>query len=271
VRPGPPEYLIYSQPTASLAPFLPRVYLAEEVSPQTHYRYLLEDLAPAYERIRDHQSLIHSAALLPDLHAALQEWSAETGGDGLITYGIEFSRSLQVYARNSLQAFHQHVQHSAIDAVLDSWTDIQRLHLLPEFFQDQPGALIHGDTNFTNIHLHKQDPGCFKVVDWEWAGVATPYADLASLLKGTPEEVEKTAFESFSRAPIRAAALTQSVMDNQSNYRLYLWCKMERGLIDAAFLASQYLSTDYTTKFNLQNAVFHALSRVHSAYQQLSQ
>lgn len=273
IRPGPSEYILYSQANEVIAPYLPKVYLAQEVIPQIHYRYLFEDLALDYARAKEHNNLVNSSALLPVLHRALKDWAELNHENGLLVYGDWFSRALQGYVSHNLRALSEHIQHPALKEFLDHWSEIKEIHLAPEFTLEQPGTLIHGDANHSNIHIHKRDPLRFKVVDWEWAGFGTSsYADLAALLKGTPVDVEKAAFDKFTCSSLMPRiGDTEQDSSPQNNYRKYLWCKLERGLIDASFLAAQSLSTANKTKFNLQNAVITSIQHVQSAYHQLAQ
>jgi thiamine kinase-like enzyme len=70
-----------------------------------------------------------------------------------------------------------------------------------------------------------------KVVDWEWAGIGVPHADLASLLKCVSPDDERMALETFSRGSGQLSA--------EEHLRLFRWCQLERRLLDAGFIARQ--------------------------------
>lgn len=270
VRPGPAEYAIYRQPMGPLANYLPTVYLAEEIVPNLHYHYIFEDLASDYHIVKSYEDILNFSRLLPNLHLALNEWAAQVDINCLIQYDRDFSLALQLYARRSLEDFSQHVEDTTLHQVLSHWKEITQIHLLPEFFTLQPRVVIHGDANYTNIHINRYDSQKFKIVDWEWAGVGSPLADLASLLKGAPGEVEARAVREFIPANKQSNLSLAPGLTSQQYQRMYQWCKLERGMLDASFLAIQHLSTRNQPQFSLPNAISHALQRVWDSYKQLS-
>jgi hypothetical protein len=269
-QPGPPEFTILSQPVGSLATYLPQVYLAEEVTPGMQYRYVLEDLFHEYKIVPDVEVIINSSRLLAELQQALVEWSTQVNTCGLIEYGRDFSIAIQEYAHNNLRRYEQHSSEPILKQVLANWSLISELHLAPAFFTTQNRLPLHGDSNYTNIHLHRLDPRKYKVVDWEWAGFGSPYADLASLMKGVPPEFERKAFRMFSAPHGKRNANLNPDLSEQENWRLYQWCQLERGLLDASFLAAQHVDTSHSPTFSLPQAVTFALRRVWAATQQLS-
>jgi hypothetical protein len=262
--PGPPEYTIYSRAAGPLAEYLPTVYLAEEISPGRRYHYLLEDLVREYRMMKGADQKILVSCMLPRLHTALDEWSRENpDAPDLLRFGRSFSIALQEYALENLRRYSRKSRDHTLKKVLNSWPQIAETHLRAEFFA-QPGQLIHGDSNFSNIHLSKANPEKFKVVDWEWAGLGSPYADLASLLKGSRAEIETQALDQFG------AGGGFSSGDRHMAHRHYLWATLERGLLDAAFLSAQYLNSRHEAKFHLPDAISLALAGVHNRYVQLS-
>lgn len=270
VIPGPPEYVIFSQPDGALAPYLPRVYLAEEIEPKAHYRYVLEDLKENYSIVYGLEDILRLTSLLPKFHQALDEWSTNVHPQGLLNYGKEFSLAMQEYARINLVNYSQQSDDSTLKAVLERWPQIAEMHLKPDFFALQPSRPIHGDTNYTNIHIHKHDPQQFKIVDWEWAGFGSPYADLASLLKSAPKDIEKLGFNRFTGTRKEPNPCLNHDLTEEESHRLYLWCQLERGMLDAGFLAAQCLKSNNHTAFSLPRAVTVSLQRLLTVYQQLS-
>jgi thiamine kinase-like enzyme len=195
----------------------------------------------------------------------LKDWAEQADTIGLLRYNQQFSSELQTYVYRNLDLYNQRSQSPLLQTLLKNWPEIARVHLSAEFF-DQPEALIHGDTNFTNIHVSKSNPEMFKVVDWEWAGTGQPLADLASLLKGTPPDVEKTGLTRF----IQSSSRNKQSAISREDQRTFLWCSMERGLIDAAFLSAQLLNTSHLPRVNLPDAIANSLNRVMTSYQKLS-
>ncbi len=270
VHPGLPEFIVYSQPIGPLAPFLPRVYLAEEVTPGVRYHYLLEDLGQDYHKISALEDVSRVSAMLPRLHQALSEWWAAFQPQGLLDYGKGFPQALQEYAYSSLEKYSHRSNDEALKSVLACWCEIAELHLSTEFSQLQRMHPIHGDTNYTNIHIHNHDPFQFKLVDWEWAGYGLPHADLASFVKGMPDDVERPALRQFFGSPQNPNPCLNLELTFEENRRLYLWCLLERGLLDAAFLTVQHLNALYLAKFSLPEAISRSLTQVLSVYRQLA-
>jgi hypothetical protein len=264
VQPGPAEYAIYSQLVGPLQPYLPKIYKAEEVTPGKCYRYILEDLFENYHWAKGNQAVTQAAKLLPNLHDALKEWAQAANTEALLQYGPAFSLELQEYAHPRLVRYQEHVPDPGIKQVLDQWLAITSMHLRPEFQSLQSNQLIHGDLNFTNIHLHNTDERLMKLVDWEWAGFGYEQSDWASLLKGTDAILETKSVQQFY------AELPQPRLDPRQNLRLYHWAQMERGLLDASFLAVQYLRIENKSRQELPNAIRSAARRVLTAYQILS-
>jgi thiamine kinase-like enzyme len=217
------------------------------------------------------EDVLHLSSLFPKLHLALCDWMGSADKTHLIEYGLDFSHALEVYALQNFEALAQATDTPpTLKQVLDHWKKVSEVHTRREFFEMQPAILIHGDTNYTNIHIHKTDPQRFKVVDWEWAGFAPVFADLVSLMKGSPEKVEGTAIQNYLSANGGNDTIINPRRSFHENQRLYTWCKLERGMLDASFLAAQFLNSEHKANFNLNKAVTVALDRVLATTQQLS-
>lgn len=276
VQPGPAEFAVLSNPQAPLSDFLPQVYLAEEIAPNRHYRYILEDLGQAYHQAHGQTEVLRAARLLPGFQEALYTWANTYRPAGLIQYGRAFSTALIPYTHKNLEHFARRNNTEHIRQVLHHWNAICDVYLQDEFFA-APSSAVHGDSNYTNVHLHNQEPQRMKLVDWEWAGYGLPCADLVSLLKGTSGELERNGYLTYLESRAEQARLnagTQGWIDCEESpdqhRRKLLWCQLERGLIDAGFLAAQYLGTNNTPSFSLPKAVFQSIRRVLHAYQQLA-
>lgn len=265
VWPGPPEFEIYRQSAGVLSNYLPRVYYVDETSVGTHYRYILEDLHQEYRLIKGDLEKIHFSQKLPELHRALSEWATQRETSHLITYGKQFSEALQQYALQNFETLYRESPGSNLKSILDQWPKISQIHLQPEFFQRQ-AQVIHGDANFSNIHIHRSDESQFKLVDWEWAGFGSPYADLVALMKGALDNVERQSFHQF----LHFSFFNNDGRSPKDEYRDYLWCKLERCMLDAAFLSSQFINSPIETHINVEAAIKQALHRMLLVYQQLA-
>jgi thiamine kinase-like enzyme len=72
-----------------------------------------------------------------------------------------------------------------------------------------------------------------KVVDWEWAGVGLPHADLAALVKSVRREAHPALLQVFAEK--------DRGLEAEQHWRLFHWCQLERRLLNATFLAKQQL------------------------------
>lgn len=271
VQPGPAEFVVLSNPRAPLADFLPEVYLAEEIAPNRHYRYILEDLGQAYHQAHSPTDVLYAARMLPRFQEALCIWADSNRPTGLIQYGRPFSMALIPYARAHLERFARRNNNELLRQALGNWDAICEVYLQDEFFST-PLSAVHGDSNYTNVHVHNQEPNRMKLVDWEWAGYGAHCADLVSLLKGTSGELERNGYLAYLESQEKQSTPGGYAHQDSSDqhWRKILWCQMERGLIDAGFFAAQYLGSTHTPSFSLPKAVFKSIRRVLHAYQQLA-
>jgi hypothetical protein len=217
VQPGPAEYQVYarqvscaSQNSSPLSPYLPEVYAALEIVPGEHYQYMLEDLAPLYEKNSRPEWVLRASAALPALHEAMAQWQAQENeggrryaggaqvvGAASILYDASFTAGLAAYAGHILPSYCAQVPSPVASTFLSHWPVIHALLTAPhpprslaELHGEtspggpSPAALspVHGDFNITNLLFHKQDPSRIKIIDWEWSGLGSPYIDLACLL-----------------------------------------------------------------------------------------
>lgn len=261
IRPGPPEFLVYHHLNAGLEKYLPAVYLCEEVVPGTHYRYLLEDLSDRYQKSWKPEYVLRAARNLPLLHQRMGEWARGIDQERLIRYDHQFRNNLLQYIEKSLTAYFHRTSEDLVSKVLDVWEDISELYQRREFLELEANCPIHGDLNLSNIMFHKKKPEQLKLLDWEWAGLGIAHADLASLLKGATPEVENRALSAFS--------YDSGKLSPGEHRRIYLWCKLERGFLDAAFLALQCMDSSVETKFNMAKTIDDALRRGLRAYREL--
>ncbi len=238
LAPGPPEFLIYRSAVAALEPYLPRRTLCREIREHREYEYLFEDLNATHTPLSatDDQAAaaVSAAARLPLVHAALREWSAQEAATAdLLRYDEQFACRLQRYARTAIERYARATSSDIGRRVIEAWPRIEDRHLagVPSKRELTP---IHGDFNRSNIHWPRDETGPMKLVDWEWSGFGLPEADLVSLTKGLPSPVLDEALGAFAggaRSP--AIARHRTRID---------WCLLDRGILDAAFLANEYLA-----------------------------
>ncbi len=263
IIPGPPEYVVYGNARGAFADYLPIVYLCKEVIPGKQYQYLLEDLNERYRRAYDPKAILSAAAKLPMIHRAMSDWSVVVGHDQLLRYGLEFSVALQEYSWRNLGRYIQQTADTAISEIYELWPHISEIHARREFQEFPIAHPIHGDFNIANFLTHRKNPDDIKLVDWEWAGLGMAHADLASLLKRATPEIEQQALAIFCERD-KGLSLNE-------HRRLYEWCQLERGLLDAAFLAAQWMeSSAPSTGFDISNYIEDSLRRVLRAYQELA-
>jgi hypothetical protein len=101
VRPGLPEYRIYSSASRVLSDYLPEVYRVDEVVTRERYHYFLEDLARSYRVAACTGDLLACARKLPSMHTALQRFCDESGQGDFLQFGDRFWTALLGYAGES--------------------------------------------------------------------------------------------------------------------------------------------------------------------------
>lgn len=236
IRPGPPEFAIYRVQAPQFRRFIPAMYLSTEVEPGFHFQYIMEDLGNTFQRITiEKRDLIAAVRTLLEIQATLKENLADSHDPGLIVYDRRYSESLHAYVRHNLEAYLASRQAPAVEELCRTWQHIVDVHQRDEFHQHRLATPIHGDYNRSNLHVHRRDRSSVKVVDWEWAGIGLPHADLASLLTGVPAANERAALDVFLRA--------HQALDAESHLRLFRWCRLERRLLDAGYIARQQLAS----------------------------
>ena len=234
VFPGPPEAILYRNRNTVLSYFLPQVFWFREVEPGRHFQYLLEDLAPTHALLRP-ETVDHIKATrgLLHIHKALREAFPAAYPDGLIQYDRRYSERLLDYALGNLAEYVARTGDGAVAALSGKWREVASVHQRDEFYDAGLRVPIHGDYNSSNIHAHREHDNQLKVVDWEWAGVGLPHADLAALVKSVRREDHPVLLQAFVEEDPRLAP--------EQHRRLFRWCQLERRLLDAAFLAKQQL------------------------------
>jgi hypothetical protein len=241
VLPGPPEYHIYKSPSSALMQLLPKVYLCQELIPGRRYRYVLEDLFQNHTLLREFkggsnkkwENLLLAVKQLPHIHKVLDDWYSGEMVDGLLKYDQSFTDELLIYAKTNLEKYWEETGETIANRILQSWNDINDLRKQLKVRGNELQFPIHGDIHPGHIFVDRNDAGSFKLIDWEWVGLGKKHADLASLLKRVTENFENTALEQYAQLDPDL-----SLDEHRWNYE---WCQIERGLLDAAYLAKQQL------------------------------
>ena len=262
VHPGPPEYTFYSNPAGPLAGYLPEIYLAEELVPGRHYHYLLEDLDVDYQPPYSLENFLYLVKRLSILHCELENWQSGIGQDDFLHYDQAYSSALQTYAQEKLEGYAQVAAGEPLRSVLQLWSKIVAIHGREEYRQLQPVNLLHGDFNGSNIFVHRRHPEKIKLIDWEWAGVGLPHADLASLFKGGDPELEQQVLQIF--------ASHNNVLSLEQHKRLYSWSQLERALLDASFLAAYSVNSSQVTKLDIPEFIDFSLREILRRYAELA-
>ncbi len=265
VLPGHSEFSIYSHNLQAELDFVPRAFHIHQIESRRHYQYYLEDLATHHSRLSRYTDYLQVARQLPDLYQAmallLQQEVAPDVNPAFLSFDQQFSAFLVAYVEESLPKYFSIAGGEVLEVFLSLWPKIARLHQKNEFHEMYTPCLIHGDLNHTNIWLRRGGRLQLKLVDWEWAGYGYPHADLVSLLKFAPPDIEWRALKAYSQ------------VDRQLSFdghrRLYNWCKLERGLLDASFMASQAIGADSQPRIDLSGYVRFSLKAALRAYSKL--
>jgi hypothetical protein len=236
VRPGPPEYHVYTQSADSpLSTFLPRLFWHAELEPGRHFRYLLEDLQLRYRRLHfRRRDLLFAVRVLMKAQKAMKSTFEKRGDKGLIRYDKTYSEKMIEYARNSLEEYASKTNDGEAKEIIGLWSNILEIHETKEAFGDELNQPIHGDYTLPHVHWKHGAEGA-KIVDWEWAGLGMPHADLAALLKWADPEIRREA--------IGILVKEHGKIRLEEHDRLLNWCLLERKLLDAGFFAKQQMKT----------------------------
>lgn len=264
VIPGNPEYLVYKNARGASATYLPNVYLVKEVIPQKHYQYFLEDLNPKdFTSAYKPKLSLTVAQKISALHQSMDELLPIVDQTKLLRYDRRFSLAIEEYFHKNLESYLQKIDNQRIQEIYKLCPRILNLHARQEFQDLQVSRLIHGDLNGSNILIHKKDPDKIKFIDWEWAGLGNPHADLVSLVSSSQLEVEHQALAIFAKQ--------NPQLSLSEHKRLYQWCKLERGLLDAAFMTVQQMQSSYQSKFLLSSEfIENAMEKILNAYLELA-
>lgn len=247
---GPPEYAVYrtvhEDPSHPFSQFLPRVYLAEEVEAGRHYRYLMEDLGTRFHTLHRTQATLRVAEVLPEMHRAFRRLRLDASS--LLAYDVSFRDDLLRYARPAIGEYANASGSRTAADVLSAWDEITAACLETVEPNGMGRVPVHGDPNRTNVLFSANES---RFIDWEWAGIGLPHMDLAAVVKSVPPEIEREAIVRFARSDTRWSI--------EEHERVYLGCKLERALIDTAFLAIQKMNAAGQGSIDLDPSLRRAL------------
>lgn len=254
LRPGPPEYSVYANAIGSLEELLPKIYESSEISPGQHFTYLMEDVSSEYVRARQPSAVLGIAGRLPAIHEVLDQWSRDIQPPYLLTYDQEASLKLQDYTRSRLEEYARKHKDNFVAEVLRRWPQISKIHADMGAHPHSCAGVIHGDFGPSNIMVREESHRGVKLIDWEWAGVGPRHGDLASLLKGVARDVEVEALKAYAGRDPRLSL--------DEHERCYRWCRLERGLLDAGYVAAQCVRAEAETRLNLPSFISGAARRI---------
>ena len=247
VAPGIPEWVIYSSHPDELSSYLPSAYRSAEVVRSVWYTYLLEDLSGEFEERWSGAWMATVASRMPALHRAMNEWVRRAGRKQLLRYDGEFHDRLQDFVWRNMETY---LKTTPFSPAWEMWSMRPRIAAVCRLneFRDAPAEqAIHGDLNLSNILHRRGRGGDLKIIDWEWAGMGDAHADLASLLKhASPGDEERV---------LGMYAAHDRQLTAEEHRRRYEWCKLERAMLDAAFLAVQSLMCPHKAGIDLHNHV----------------
>jgi aminoglycoside phosphotransferase (APT) family kinase protein len=230
--PGLPEAALYSAPSAALKRYLPETYAIIEVMPGERFHYYLTDLNRHFRNIMTVSDQMTALEHLFEVGRALDEWGAKTPEAVLIDYSGEFPTEFLRYA---YEALSEYGERSGDQEALDLCQDWERItYLYLEATPPEARDHVHGDYQDGNLFIHKTKPGEMKVVDWEFTGRGWIHNDLVSLFKRSRDQTVDAA--------LRRLAEVQPALSLTEHRRLFLRCRLERSLMDAALVAKQRMA-----------------------------
>jgi hypothetical protein len=257
VAPGAPEFIVFNLQNVPLVHFLPKVYWTVELEAEKCFAYICEDLGAEHYRLSRStcykRDVLLVAEKLWSLQQAFECSLGENDSARLLCFDRDFSVSLLKYAHESIMKYSEYAQHSVVREVLNQWSKVEAILHRDELLDARPESLIHGDLNPSNIFISKRGNE-IRVVDWEWAGRGVPHADLVSLSKGCNRRTRRKALALFTEQIDGGGPMAEHL-------RWFSLCRLERGLLDAGFLARQAVESERTVSW-MPDRIIRALGEV---------
>ncbi|MCG8543718.1 MAG: aminoglycoside phosphotransferase family protein [Alphaproteobacteria bacterium] len=233
--PGPGEYVVYRHASHDARRFIPVAYWTEEIEPQRHYRYLMEDLRPGYRPLVWDRDRIAVCEGLPAFHETLRRCGDAQFDTALPRYDRSFATNLLDYAFTNIEAYQRERPQPTVRQLLDRWDAVTGTYrqALESALSSCDPTVVHGDCNVANVVFSRKN-GHPRLYDFEWAGVGLPHQDLASILKGSSPRTERRGVGAYSRQ--------SGQRSEAADWKLYLFCSLQRAVLDASFVARQSIS-----------------------------
>ena len=260
-KPGQAEYVVYSSPVLMIKEYLPEVYICDEVVTGKQYFYLIEDLSPNYRPANKRSDVLNAANVLSEIYKRSGDILLKIDSALLPRYDDDFSSQLERYALTNLERYLSLYSSNHVEQVCGFWDKITAFYKRKKDFKHL-SSFVHGDPNVSNILVYRQDENKLKFIDWEWAGIGLPHQDLASLLKRSTSSIELEALKIFSDS--------NNLLSFREHKELYEICQIERGIIDASFLAVQKINANGDTKMDVEGYIEDSASRVLKAIDRLT-
>jgi thiamine kinase-like enzyme len=257
IIPGQPEFLTYEFAKNTISPYLPKVYYCDEVIHGEHYQYILEDLSHRFHPARSYTDIIKATKAIAHIQGNLAGYLKELKIQKPIYYDLEFSKNLYNYTKLNLDRYIKET--GVTGRAWDNRNNILDFYLKTRANADVSLVPVHGDYNTENILVDiLKTP--VKIIDWEWAGLGALHSDLATLLKRIDGPLEKICLLIFSKQYKEF-----SLAEHKYRYEL---CQIERGLLDAGFLALQELDSSFMDgSLNMSQYIEDSLQRALQGYE----
>jgi thiamine kinase-like enzyme len=256
IKPGPPEFCLYSSNHEELSEFLPQVYFVEELTKGACFQYLLEDLSENYKKSYQSNDILNAASKLALLHDDLAQVSIKRDNDCLLYFDRDFTIALLKYAKQAFEIYYRKSDIEMTGEITKHWEQIEEILYINWSNNNDSDIRIHGDFNCANILFNTNKASDIKVIDWEWMGVGHAYDDLVSLLKGADEELEHQAIFNYEKA--------RGLFENKSITEMllpYNQRKLQRSIFDAAFFIRQGIQRSNKEKEYLDGFIERAMKR----------
>lgn len=208
------------------------------------HELFLEDLNSTHRKTYSHRDVIRSAYALLDLERALRDSAHDQAEGPMIRYDGSFPTAFLDYAHDALDRYVSATGDEPYVELLRKWQEISKWYL-----SETPGEAndrVHGDYRVANIFHERANPDRIRVVDLEFAGYGWIHNDLASLLKGPSREA--------TQGVITLVASERPEWGRAQHWRMYQRCRLERGLLDAALVASQRVALSPNPQISIEHA-----------------
>ncbi len=225
--PGPPEYAVFASSSEQLAPYLPKVFLAQELEPRISYVFLMEQIGDGYRKASNRDA-VEIVQHLRSFHEALADHIAQQHRHLAVDY-LAIENELPDFYRRRLQEYFANTGDHLIAKVLKEFDLIEAIYRARPNIPEAVG-MVHGDPNLANIRVPTDYDGVPRFFDWEWAGTHILHTDVAAILKFANPTIERKAISAY------AESIPQ--ISPEIHRRLYYWCKLDRSLLDVALMAT---------------------------------